>query len=132
MVRSRLKRGLLISVGVLALLLGALGVLLPGLPTTPFVLLAAGCFAKASPALHQWLLDQRQLGPMVRDWETHRSLTWRVKLMASGLMVVMVSLSAWQLAHLPWATVAVCLLGALGGWVIWLRIPTRPTGATGL
>ncbi|MBY0464840.1 MAG: YbaN family protein [Burkholderiales bacterium] len=123
--RSRLKRFLLISAGVLALFLAALGVVLPGLPTTPFVLLAAGCFAKASPTLHHWLLNRPRLGAMVRDWETHRSLPLRVKRLACGLMLVMVAVSAWQLAHLPLVAVSVLLLGVLGGWVIWWRIPTR-------
>lgn len=123
--RSRLKRFFLISAGVLALFLAALGVVLPGMPTTPFVLLAAGCFAKASPTLHQWLLNQPRLDTMVRDWETHRSLPLRVKRLACGLMLVMVVVSAWQLAHLPLAAVSVLLLGVLGGWVIWWRIPTR-------
>ena len=99
-IRSRLKRFLLIFAGVSALSLAALGVVLPGLPTTPFVLLAAGCFAKGSPRLHQWLLNQPQLGTMIRDWETHRSLPLRVKRLACGLMLVMVVVSAWQLAHL--------------------------------
>lgn len=124
-IRSRLKRFLLIFAGVSALSLAALGVVLPGLPTTPFVLLAAGCFAKGSPRLHQWLLNQPQLGTMIRDWETHRSLPLRVKRLACGLMLVMVVVSAWQLAHLPLAAGSVLLLGVLGGWVIWWRIPTR-------
>lgn len=120
-----LVRGLLVSAGVLALCLAVLGVLLPGLPTTPFVLLAAACFAKASPRLHRWLLNQRYLGPMVRDWEAHRSLPVRIKWLSTSIMTAMVCLSAWHLAHKPWVAGSVLLLGALGAWVVWRCIPTR-------
>ena len=122
---NRLHRWVLTVCGLLALALAVLGVLLPGLPTTPFVLLAAACFAKASPRMHHWLLNQRHLGPMVRDWEAHRSLPLRIKWLASGLMASTVCLGAWQLAHKPWAALAVLTLGLIGGWVIWRRIPTR-------
>lgn len=121
---SALRRWLLTVAGCLALGLAALGVVLPGLPTTPFVLLAAACFAKASPRLHAWLLKHRHLGPLVRDWEAHRSLPLRVKWLSTGLMSATVALSAWQLHHRPWAAAAVVALGAVGAWVVW-RIPTR-------
>jgi uncharacterized membrane protein YbaN (DUF454 family) len=75
--RPSLRQALLVAAGLLALGLGLIGVVLPGLPTTPFVLLAAACFAKASPRLHRWLTQHRYLGPMVRDWEAHRSLPLR-------------------------------------------------------
>lgn len=122
--RGQLKRGLLVVAGLLSLGLGLLGVVLPGLPTTPFVLLAAACFAKASPRLHHWLLHHRHLGPLVRDWEAHRSLPLRVKWVSTTLMLTMVGLSAWQLAGRGWLQAVVLGLGLLGAWVVW-RIPTR-------
>jgi hypothetical protein len=51
-------------------------------PTTPFILLAAACCARASPRLHAWLLNHRWMGPMLRDWERDRSLTRRTKTVA--------------------------------------------------
>lgn len=122
---SRTVRWLLWLAGTVSLALGLIGVVLPGLPTTPFVLLAAACYAKASPRLHAWLLNHRFLGPMVRDWETHRSLTLRTKTIAIGSMLAMVSLSAWGLRHQPWALGGLLLAGAVGAWVV-ARIPTRP------
>lgn len=122
--RTRLKRALLMGAGLLALLLGLLGAVLPGLPTTPFVLLAAACFAKASPRLHTWLVQHRWLGPMVRDWEAHHTLPLRIKCLASGMMAVMVGVSAWQLAERPGIQVTVLLAGLVGCFVVW-RIPTR-------
>jgi uncharacterized membrane protein YbaN (DUF454 family) len=122
--RSRTVRWLLWLAGSVSLALGLIGVVLPGLPTTPFVLLAAACYAKASPRLHGWLLHHRFLGPMVRDWETNRSLTRRTKTIAQVSMVVMVGLSAWGFRHQP-VVLGVLLVAALiGVWVV-ARIPTR-------
>jgi hypothetical protein len=122
--RSRLVRGLLWLAGSVSLALGALGIVLPGLPTTPFVLLAATCYAKASPRLHGWLLNHRLTGPMLRDWEAHRSLTRRTKQVAVGAMLLMVSLSIWTLqGRLP-AQISLAALGLIGAGVV-LRIPTR-------
>lgn len=122
--RSRAVRWLLWLAGSVALALGLIGVVLPGLPTTPFILLAAACYAKASPRLHGWLLNHRLLGPMVRDWETHRSLTRRSKTVAQVSMVVMVGLSAWGLRDRP-VVLAIVLIAALIGVLVVARIPTR-------
>jgi hypothetical protein len=121
---SRTVRWLLWLAGTVSLALGLIGVVLPGLPTTPFVLLAAACYAKASPRLHGWLINHRFLGPMVRDWETHRSLTRRTKVIAIGSMLVMVSLSAWGFRHQPWALGGLLAAAVVGAWVV-ARIPTR-------
>jgi uncharacterized protein len=122
--RSRVVRILLWIAGSLSLVLGLIGVVLPGLPTTPFVLLAAACYARASPRLHRWLLNHRWLGPMLRDWERDRSLTRRTKTVAVTSMLLMVSLSIWSFRGN--ATVQGVLLAAavVGAWVV-LRIPTR-------
>lgn len=117
-------RPLLAAAGVLSLALGVLGIVLPGLPTTPFVLLAAACFAKSSPRLHARLLTNRYLGPLVRDWEAHRSIPLRIKMVSIALMSTMVCVSAWQLADRPWLGGTVLALGGLGAWVVW-RLPTR-------
>jgi len=61
---------------------GALGIFLPLLPTTPFVLLATACFARSSPRWHRWVLANRTFGPMVRNWEERRCVSRRVKLIA--------------------------------------------------
>ncbi len=122
--RSRTVRWLLWLAGSVSLALGLIGVVLPGLPTTPFVLLAAACYAKASPRLHGWLLHHRFLGPMVRDWETHRSLTRRTKTIAQVSMVVMVGLSAWGFRHQPVVLGVLLVTAFIGVWVV-ARIPTR-------
>lgn len=124
MTRSAPVRWLLWTVGSLSLLLGLIGVVLPGLPTTPFVLLAAACYAKASPRLHAWLLNHRLTGPMLRDWEAHRSLTRRTKTVAVVSMLLMVSLSIWSFRGRLVLQLVLLALGLIGAWVV-LRIPTR-------
>lgn len=124
--RSRVARVLLGAAGLISLALGVVGIFLPGLPTTVFVLIAVACFAKASPRLHQWLLEHRLFGPLVRDWEQHRSLTRRTKAVAVGSMSVMVGVSAlWFFAGRPLMQGLLLVLGAIGAVVV-LRIPTRP------
>ncbi len=120
----KLVRVLLAVAGGISLLLGIIGVVLPGLPTTPFILLTAFCWAKASPRLHRWLLDHKWTGPMLRDWEANRSLTMRSKTIAVGSMLIMVSISAWGFRERPVAVAVLLMLAAVGAWVV-LRIPTR-------
>lgn len=122
--RSRVVRTLLWIAGSVSLALGLIGVLLPGLPTTPFVLLAAACYAKASPRLHRWLLNHRWMGPMLRDWERDRSLTRRSKTVALVSMVVMVSVSVWSFRGRLALQLVLLATAAVGAWVV-LRIPTR-------
>lgn len=117
-------RWLLWLAGTLSLVLGLIGVVLPGLPTTPFVLLAAACYAKASPRLHAWLLNHRLSGPLLRDWEAHRSLSRRTKTVAVVSMALMVSLSIWSLRGRLVLQLVLLVLGLIGAWVV-LRIPTR-------
>lgn len=79
--------------GGLALVLGLVGVVLPLLPTTPFVLLAAYCFARSSPRLHGWLISHPRLGPMIRDWNEHRAIPPRAKRLAVLAMLAAFALS---------------------------------------
>jgi uncharacterized membrane protein YbaN (DUF454 family) len=122
--RSPTVRALLWLAGSVSLALGIVGIILPGLPTTPFILLAAACYAKASPRLHQWLLNHRWFGPMLRDWESDRSLTRRTKTVAVVSMLVMVSFSIWTFHGRLAVQLVLLVTGAIGAFVV-LRIPTR-------
>lgn len=79
-------RAALLAAGWLSLGLGILGIFLPLLPTTPFLLLSAICFSKASPRLHAWLLAHPKFGPVIVDWQTRRVIPLKAKILATVLM----------------------------------------------
>jgi hypothetical protein len=117
-------RALLWVCGVAALFLAALGVVLPGLPTTPFVLVAGACFVRASPQAHAWLLRNRLFGPLLREWEEHRSVPRRIKVFALVSMLLLASVSVWFFAGRPWVQAAI-LGGMLVGAVVLGSIRSR-------
>lgn len=115
--------------GFTALALGLIGVVLPVLPTTPFVLLAAACFARGSSHVHDWLLNQRTAGPLIREWQRYRAMPRKAKRVAYLLMAVsfgtsiLIMTSAWHRALL--AAVGLILLVFL--W----RVPVRELNRKG-
>ena len=80
--------------GAIALALGILGVPLPLLPTTPFLLLAAFCFSRGSERLHDWLVTHPRLGPPIHQWREHGAISRRAKALA-GLAMLAAFLGAW-------------------------------------
>jgi uncharacterized protein len=80
-------RHLFLVLGATSLALGFIGIFLPVLPTTPFVLLAAYCFSKGSPKLHGWILASPLFGPMIADWENGGVIRLRAKITATALIV---------------------------------------------
>jgi len=72
-----MKRGLLAATGTTSVVLGTLGLFVPLLPTTPFLLLSAYCFSKSSPGLHRWLVTHRHLGPYLERYRPGRPLSIR-------------------------------------------------------
>lgn len=99
--------------GFVALLLAAIGVLLPVMPTTPFILVAAFCFSRSSRRLDDWLLGNPTFGPIIIDWRTNGAIAPRIKLIAVGLMsVTFVSSLVLGLGALILLVQAVCLGGA--------------------
>ena len=86
-------RAMWLTVGFLALALAVLGVALPLLPTTPFLLVAAFAFARSSDRLHTWLLTHQTFGPIIDDWRKHGAISERVKIVSALLMVVVFALS---------------------------------------
>ena len=88
-------RVLLVSVGWLSLVLGVIGIFLPLLPTTPFLLLTATCFAKSSPRFHRWLLSHPRLGPPIHNWQQHRCIVPATKRLATLIIVLSFSVSIY-------------------------------------
>jgi len=117
-------RVLYLALGCVFVALGIAGALLPVLPTTPFMLLAAACFARASSRFYNWLLNTRAFGPLILEWREHHSIPYRPKLFAIGLMAITLAASIILTLHEPGLQIALAAFGALLG--IWLyRIPSR-------
>ncbi|MFV0284048.1 MAG: YbaN family protein [Castellaniella sp.] len=119
-------RALLTFLGSLSLALGVLGIFLPLLPTTPFLLLAAFCFLRGSPRMHAWLMSHHILGPYIRDFQTGRGIPLRSKCVTLTLMWVSLALSAW-IMPVPW-TRWFLLIPGIGVTIYLWRLPTRPSG----
>jgi hypothetical protein len=121
---SRAVRVALVVAGTGFVGLGILGAFLPVLPTTPFMLLAAACYARASTRFYNGLLNNRTFGPTIREWRRYRSIPYRTKWMAIGLMAVTLTASivfAVEDARLQAALAAFGVLLA-----VWMaRIPSR-------
>lgn len=84
--RIRLPRWLLITIGVISVVLGTLGIFLPLLPTTPFLLLAAACFTRASRKLYCWLITHPWFGAYIRNYREHRAITLQTKIVSLSLL----------------------------------------------
>ncbi len=114
-------KALLIVVGWLSIALGAIGLFLPILPTTPFILLAAACFAKSSPRFHAWLLRNKTFGPLIQNWQQHRAVPRHAKRMAIITILVSGALSLYLLESTALQiTVALALI--IPFWIV-LRLP---------
>jgi uncharacterized protein len=103
-----------------ALGLAVLGVVLPGLPTTPFVLVAAWAAAQGSPRLHAWLLAHPTFGPTIRNWQRYGAVSRKAKWLATVMMVVC-ALVLWWFAPNAWAHWPPMLIMSLVAIWLWRR-----------
>ena len=117
------RRVALLGLTAGALLLALLGVLLPGLPTTPFVLLASYGLMRTSRKWHRRLLDSRLFGGVLRDWHLHRGISPHIRVKALALLAIVVGVTCfWPGTH-P-AVIGVVVIGASLGGLYVLRLPT--------
>lgn len=123
-------RIVLITVGLLALLLGLLGVLLPLLPTTPFLLLAAGCFSRASTRLHGWLTRLPLVGGMLDDHASGRGVSRRAKRSALLVLWTSMAITAFVLA-LSAGLLLLLAAVAIGASAMILRQKSAPDAGAG-
>jgi hypothetical protein len=103
-----LIRATLILVGHVSLAVGVVGIFVPLLPTTPFVLLAAICYSHGSERFHTWLLEHPRFGPMVHAWREHGAIGIRAKWMGATMVVISISYSVYRLDS-PWNIVSLAI-----------------------
>ena len=99
-----------VLIGHTSLAVGFVGIFVPLLPTTPFVLLAAVCYSRGSERFHTWLHEHPRFGPMIHSWREHRAIGLRAKVVATIMVVLSISYSVSRLDP-PWNGVAL-LIGA--------------------
>ena len=122
--RTRIVRGAWCIVGVLAVALGGVGVIVPGLPTTVFFIIAAWAFSKSSPRLEAWVLGLPRIGPMVHDHRNGLGMPRRAKFLATAMIVLFAGASAW-LVDSSVLRSAILATGAIGIAYITLRVPSK-------
>lgn len=93
------KRNILLGIAWISLILGGIGIFLPLLPTTPFILLSAFCFQKSSERFHKWILNSPVFGKYIRDYQEQKGITLKNKIVAVTFMALGMSFSAYKVPN---------------------------------
>jgi uncharacterized membrane protein YbaN (DUF454 family) len=109
-------RPLYLAGGIISVALGAIGAVLPLLPTVPFLLLAVFFFARSNPAWEQKILDHPHWGPQIRDWRERRAIPRRAKIMAL-LALSAGAVFTWFTLGVPWVYASLAILVISGSWI---------------
>lgn len=118
-------RIVLISMGIVSTLLGLIGVILPLLPTTPFLLLAAICFARSSDRFHDWLISTKVYRAYVLEFQRNKGFTFRQKLKMLLSLYIVVGFSIWMIEHL-YIRIGLMIMVILQTFVLFAFIRTLP------
>jgi len=120
---NRFVRALWFSAGMLCLGLGLVGVIVPGLPTTPFMILAAACFAHSSERFYNWILNHRTFGKLVRRFRAGKGIPLKIKVLGASVSTVFVSFAVLYAMpqHLLIPRISTAIAGVIGVWYILSR-----------
>ncbi len=125
---SPLVRGLFLGAGCLALILGVVGIFLPILPTTPFVLLAAACFARGSERFHTKLMTNRYTGPVILEWRLYHSVTHKTKRLAYIMTTLSFSVSILIVPEM-WQKIMLVAIACILAFCL-SRLPVRASDSS--
>jgi uncharacterized protein len=121
--RSPFKRAVWVTGGFVSLGLGIIGALLPIMPTTPFVIVAAACFARSSARFYNKVMSHRLFGPLIYEWRERRTIPRRAKALAIALIITTFTLSIVLFVPTDVGKVVMAAVGA--SVVVWLlRVPS--------
>jgi uncharacterized membrane protein YbaN (DUF454 family) len=118
---EKLKRQLLLAAGTLSLAVGLVGIAVPVLPTTPFLLLAAGCYLRSSQRFYNWLMNSRFLGNYIRNYIEGKGIPLKVKLFIIILLWATISLSIWLVANTVVTIVLLIVAAGVTLHIIFIR-----------
>ena len=122
--KNRIVRALYMVGGTVSLTLGIIGLFVPGLPTTPFVLLSAALYAKSSEKLYNWLLGNKLLGPRIKNYQRQKGVTIKGKYRIIALMLTMVLISSFLIVNVMWLRIIILSSGVIGAIVVRFIVPT--------
>ena len=123
--KSFFVKSFLLLLGFIFVGLGFIGIIIPGMPTTVFMILAAACFAKSSPKFEQWILDLPGIGRLVQDHRDGLGMPQKSKAIAITMMVLAVSLSIIFAITSTLVQILVGGVGIIGVWYVGVRVPTK-------
>ena len=118
-----MKRLILLIVGWLCVGLGFVGIFVPGLPTTIFLIIALWAFARSSKRFHTWLLNHQRFGPILRNWESHKVVPIKAKIVMVILQILVVIMVQYTFNSL-FITVALLIVLILVAWYV-ISLPSK-------
>lgn len=118
-----MKKFLFITIGILSVILGIIGIFIPGLPTTPFLLLSSWLFYKSSERLHG-RLHRSRLGKYIRHYESREGVSWLSKMISIGCMWTMICISAFIVIENTHVRILLLVLGGIGTMSVLFIVPT--------
>lgn len=123
LVKNKTKRILLAVGGSFALIFAILGIVVPGIPCTPFALLSAALFAKSSDKLYNWLINNKILGPRIKNYERRKGISKSGKIKVIVLMLTMVLISSFVIIKAMPIRIVILSAGFLGAVTVWFFVP---------
>lgn len=117
-------RVILVILGTLFVVIGIAGIFLPVLPTTPFLLLAATCYARSSRRFYNWIMNNKVFGPIIREWRQYRAIPKRAKITAMVLIVLTFGSSIIFFVPYVWLKIVLGIFCLTALFFMW-RIPVR-------
>ena len=113
-----MKRIILLSLGWLCVGLAFVGIFIPGIPTTPFLIVALWAFAQSSKKFHAWLLNHKRFGPMLQNWESHRVVPRKAKTLMVILQIFAVILFHYSIQNIYFTAILAVTLIIVARWVL--------------
>lgn len=123
-----MRRAAWVALGLLSVAVGGIGIVVPGLPTTVFFIIAAACFTRSSPRLEQWVLGLPRIGPAVRRYRAGLGMPLRAKHWACGMIVLFTAISI-VVVDLLLFRIGIAVVALIGVWYVSKRVPTTPAEA---
>tara|TARA_B100002003_G_C13830277_1_gene408130 strand:+ start:145 stop:561 length:417 start_codon:yes stop_codon:yes gene_type:complete len=125
--KNPLLRWLWVGLGCLFVGLGAIGAVVPGMPTTVFLVLAAGCFIRSSQKLYDWLISNKTFGPYLKNYREGKGIPLRAKVIALSMIVIFVGFAVFFAVEGTLIKVLVGLLGLVGFLFVFFKVPAAKT-----